>query len=183
MADSSNESYHGPSKIGSAITGGVTGLAVATGGLMAKNKTLNVKFGALGMAVQGVVAALGAMVGYGRASSGQTQFDAMRDDNGQLGEHVVALQTQIQGLNQEVATARKSFAELHAKATEHAASHAAAHAPQAITPAGGHAASLASHAGASHAEAHAHASHAEHGSHAGALEASKEHAASGAALG
>jgi hypothetical protein len=74
--------------------------------------------------------ALSAWAGYSIAKRGKDQFEGVSAALMQQTSRADALQMQVEGLNQEVATHRKSYAELHAKHEQHA-SHASQNASRA----------------------------------------------------
>ncbi|MFM9890916.1 MAG: hypothetical protein ACKVOE_09840 [Rickettsiales bacterium] len=84
-----------------------------------------------GLAIVGGLIATGTMIygavsGWKKAANGKAQFDALNTELNTRESVSNALQQQVVGLNHEVATHRKSFADLHAKHEEHL-SHASQH--------------------------------------------------------
>lgn len=118
------EKYQGPGKILSTISGAASGLvpAVWAGPLAANLSRSRI----LGFVTMIGLPAIGAYLGYRGAAKGKAQFEALKAEAGTHEARADALETQVSGLTQEVATTRKSFAELHAKHEQHL-SHAAQH--------------------------------------------------------
>ncbi len=105
------ETYAGPGKIASAINDGTSwaiGVVAIAAAWMIKNKSaINERAMHWGAALVGVVA--GAF-GYWRAAKGERQFEAMKGKISESDARAATLQAQVNGLTQEVATYRKSYA-------------------------------------------------------------------------
>jgi hypothetical protein len=104
------ETYEGPSKIGVAMDSAVSwgsvvyGLAIIAGtmGKSFSRRATNWVSGAVGV-VAGVF-------GYFSAAKGERQFEAMKGKLSESDARAATLQAQVNGLTQEVATYRKSYA-------------------------------------------------------------------------
>ncbi|MFO0109670.1 MAG: hypothetical protein ACK52W_03945, partial [Alphaproteobacteria bacterium] len=85
------------------------------------------------LATFGVIAGLGVAVyggirGWGKARKGEEQFNALKSQREELNTRNEALQTQVQGLNEEVGVHRKRFSEgVHSRAAHGSHAEAAHH--------------------------------------------------------
>lgn len=133
--------YKGQSVAGGILSGLLVGVAGSTTALelFPKDTIIDITKGTIKTvpkgpkwasyaAYAGVAAftAVSTWIGYRVAKNGKDQFEVMKPELDLQTARADALAIQVEGLNQEVATHRKSFAELHAKHEEHA-SHAAQH--------------------------------------------------------
>lgn len=131
MADKSatttvqTETYEGPGKIGTALDTGVSWMSVVYGvAVVALAKGKSISQTALHVAA-GVVGVVAGAFGYLRAAKGESQFETMKGKLTDSDARASALQAQVNGLTQEVATYRKSFAQGVPSRAEHG-SHAGA---------------------------------------------------------
>lgn len=105
------ETYEGPSKIGVAMDSAVSwgsvvyGLAIIAGTMGKKSFSLRATNW-----VSGAVGIVAGVFGYFSAAKGERQFEAMKGKLSESDARAATLQAQVNGLTQEVATYRKSYA-------------------------------------------------------------------------
>jgi hypothetical protein len=138
------EKYAGPGKITSAIGGwilwGIPGSVVtALSGLPLRNtietsgmaeslpKTKGFALGITGLVVGFGLAAYGAIRGWGKARKGEEQFNELKSQRNELNARNQAMETQVQGLNEEVGMNRKRFTETISSRSAHGSHKDAAH--------------------------------------------------------
>ena len=152
MADKSKadtEKYTGPGKITSALGGGllwyIPGTIVSAISAIPLRNTIAKdgvaeslpKTKGFALAIAGLVAGIGLSVygairGWGKARKAEEQFNELKSQRNELIVRNEALQTQVQGLNEEIGSHRKRFSETispksihgsHADAVQHEKHH------------------------------------------------------------